>query len=55
MVEDVTVRPDLPGGTYGVEIGLLEGERPIELALRQNCKTGDGFYRIGTVEVREQR
>lgn len=55
VVEDVTVRPDLPGGTYGVEIGLLEGERPIELALRQNCKTGDGFYRIGTVEVREQR
>ena len=51
-IEDVAVRPDLPAGTYGAEIALFEGTRPIELAMREDVKTEDGFYRIGTTEVR---
>ena len=35
-----------------VEIGLAEGDRPIELAMRPDVKTEDGFYRIGETEVR---
>ncbi len=50
--ETAFVRPDLPAGTYGVEIGLAEGDRPIELAMKQSAKTEDGFYRIGKTEVK---
>ena len=51
-MEDVPVRPDLSAGVYGVEIGLFEGDRPIELAMRADVRTEDGYYRIGTTEVR---
>ena len=51
-VEDVPVRPKVGPGTYGVELGMFEGQRPIELALKQSVKTEDGFYRLGSVEVR---
>ena len=50
--ESVFIRPSVPAGSYGVEIGLFEGLRPIELAIRESAKTDDGFYRIGKTEVR---
>ena len=50
--EDTVVRPEIPAGSYGVEIALFEGERPIELALKQDLRKEDGFYRIGKTEVR---
>lgn len=53
VVENVTVQPMVPAGQYSVEIGLFEGERPIELALRKDLQTADGFYRIGETEVTE--
>ncbi|MBO4327157.1 MAG: DUF4832 domain-containing protein [Clostridia bacterium] len=50
--EDIAVRPAVEPGSYGVELGLFEGGRPIELALKESVRTGDGFYRLGKVEVR---
>jgi len=52
-VECVTVRPELPAGTYQAELGLFENGRPIGLAMRKDVETDDGFYRLGSVEVRE--
>ncbi len=51
-VEDVALRPLVSPGSYDVELGLFEGDRPIELALKAGVKTADGFYRLGAVEVR---
>ena len=51
-VEDAPFRPSLPAGRYGAEIGLFEGTRPIELAMKLSAKTDDGFYRVGCVDVR---
>jgi hypothetical protein len=50
--EDVALRPQVSPGTYSAELGMFEGDRPIELALKTDVKTADGFYRLGTVEVR---
>ena len=50
--EDTVVRPEILAGSYGVEIALFEGERPIELALKQDLRMEDGFYRIGKTKVR---
>ncbi|MBQ3708131.1 MAG: DUF4832 domain-containing protein [Clostridia bacterium] len=50
--EDTVVRPEILAGSYGVEIALFEGERPIELALKQDLRKEDGFYRIGKTKVR---
>ena len=51
-VEAVPFRPQLSPGTYCAEIGVFDGGRPIELALKESVKTEDGYYRLGSVEVR---
>ena len=51
-VEAVSFRPQLSPGTYCAELGVFEGRRPIELALKESVKTEDGYYRLGFVEVR---
>jgi transcriptional regulator with PAS, ATPase and Fis domain len=41
----------VPEGSYHVELGLFEGERPIKLAVKQECLRPDGYYRLSQVKV----
>lgn len=41
----------LPAGDYGVEIGLFEGERPIQLGLKETAKREGGYYEICRLEI----
>ena len=46
------VRPSgIPAGKYALEIGLFEGERPIEWAITEKNRTPDGYYRLCEAEV----
>jgi len=41
----------LAAGDYGVEVGLFEGERPIQLGLKEETKREGGYYEICRLEV----
>ena len=50
------VRPGgIPSGRYAFEIGLFEGERPIEWAIAEKNRTPDGYYRLCETEVASLR
>ena len=50
------VRPSgIPAGKYALEIGLFEGERPIEWAITEKNRTPDGYYKLCEAEVASLR
>ena len=50
------VRPSgIPAGKYALEIGLFEGERPIEWAITEKNRTADGYYKLCEAEVASLR
>jgi hypothetical protein len=42
---------DLKPGRYSVSLGLFEGSRPVEFALRASLRQSDGFYRVAEIDV----
>lgn len=41
----------VPAGKYTLELGLFFGERPIMLAMKEEARTEDGFYRLTDLTV----
>ena len=53
-VNEVTLSLDytsVPAGKYTLELGLFFGERPIMLAMKEEARTEDGFYRLTDLTV----
>jgi hypothetical protein len=53
-VNEVTLSLDyasVPEGKYTLELGLFFGERPIMLAMKEETRTEDGFYRLTDLTV----
>lgn len=54
-VKKETVKFDLSKvaqGKYTLCVGLFEGETPIKLGFKEECKTGNGYYGFDEVEVK---
>lgn len=44
---------DVPEGNYSVLLGVFEGDRPIKLAIKEENKAAEGFYKIAERNVRK--
>ncbi len=49
------IPPDLAAGRYDVSIGLfdesVDGDRPVEFALKASIRDDPGYYRVATILV----